>query len=120
MKNRVYVFTGTGNSLNAAKIIAAALPDCEVAALCRVAPLEIPANLERLGFVFPNYANGAPRMVEEFIRNSKLPAQGDTYLFAAVTYGGMAGNAIAQIGAQFQQRGWQLHYGAAIDRKSVV
>lgn len=33
MKNRIYFFTGTGNSLKVAKDIAKALPNCELVAI---------------------------------------------------------------------------------------
>jgi ferredoxin len=114
MKNRIYFFTGTGNSLNAAKIIAAALPECELVAICKDTSFEVPKKLERLGFVFPNYAGGAPNIVKDFICKAKFPAQGDTYLFAIATYGGMAGNVIAHIGEQLRWWDWKLSYGAAI------
>lgn len=114
MKNRIYFFTGTGNSLNAAKNIAEALPDCELVAICKDTPLEVPAGCERIGFVFPDYAGGLPKMVEDFIHNMKLPNQGDTYVFAVATYGGNAGGVIAQAGEQLKRRNWQLHYGATI------
>ncbi len=69
MKNRIYFFTGTGNSLNAAKKIAESLPDCELVAICKDTTLEVPSGCERIGFVFPNYAGGPPKMVADFVRN---------------------------------------------------
>lgn len=114
MKNRIYFFTGTGNSLTVAQNIAKALPNCELVAIHKDTPLEIPADYERLGFVFPNYSGGPPKMVVEFIRNIKLPNQNNTYLFAVATYGGNAGSVIAQIGDHIKQRNWQLHYGYTI------
>ena len=114
MKNRIYFFTGTGNSLNAAQNIVKALPECELIVIRKDTPLEVPTDYERVGFVFPNYSGGPPKMVANFIRNMKLPNQNNTYLFAVATYGGNAGSIIAQIGEQLKQRNWQLHYGAAI------
>lgn len=114
MKNRIYFFTGTGNSLNAAENIAKVLPDCELVAIHKDTPLEVPADFERIGFVFPNYAGGPPKMVADFIRNINLPKQNNTYLFVIATYGGNAGSIIAQIGAMLKQRDWHLHYGATI------
>ena len=55
MKNRIYFFTGTGNSLKVAKEIAAGLGDCDVAAIQKNMDVTIPAGLERIGFVFPVY-----------------------------------------------------------------
>ena len=57
---------------------------------------------------------GPPRMVAEFVRNLKLPNQGDTYLFAVATYGGNVGSVIAQIGELLKQRIWKLHYGDTV------
>ena len=114
MKNRIYFFTGTGNSLNAARKIADTLFDCELVAICKDTSLEIPTGYERIGFIFPNYAGGPPKMVAEFIRNMKLPEQGKTYLFAVSTYGGNAGSIIAYVSELLKQKNWLLHYGATI------
>ena len=117
MKNRIYFFTGTGNSLNAAQNIAKALPNCELVAICKDTPLEVPANFERIGFVFPTYAGGPPKMVANFILNMNLPNQNSTYLFAVTTYGGNAinaGSAISKIREDLKQRNWQLHYGTKL------
>lgn len=114
MKNRIYFFTGTGNSLKAAQSIAKALPDCELVAIHKDTYLEVPGGLERIGFIFPNYSGGPPQLVADFIRNMKLPDQGDTYLFAVSTYGAYAGNVISLIGTLLKKRNWQLHFGATI------
>ncbi|MDR3600940.1 MAG: 4Fe-4S ferredoxin, partial [Desulfosporosinus sp.] len=63
MRNRIYFFTGTGNSLKVAQDIAKALPSCELVAIYKDTLLEIPSGYERIGFVFPNYAGGPPSMV---------------------------------------------------------
>lgn len=114
MKNRIYFFTGTGNSLNVAQNIAKALSNCELVAIFKNTPLEVPADYERIGFVFPTYLGGPPKMVANFIRNMKLPNQSNTYLFVVATYGGNAGSVIPQIGYQLKQRNWQLHYGCTV------
>lgn len=69
MPNRIYFFSGTGNSLCVAKAIAAVLPECELMAVRRGTSPEIPAGYERIGFVFPDYAGGPPSMVADFIRD---------------------------------------------------
>ena len=114
MRNRIYFFTGTGNSLKVAKNIAEALPDCELVAICKNTSLEIPEDCERIGFVFPTYAGGPPKMVAEFIHNMELPSQGKTYLFAIATYGGNAGSVIAQTDKLIKQKEWSLNYAATI------
>ncbi|MDL2229792.1 EFR1 family ferrodoxin [Treponema sp. OttesenSCG-928-L16] len=112
--NRIYFFSGTGNSLDAAEKIGKALPGCEIIAVTKHTCTEIPAGYERLGFVFPNYAGGPPSLIADFIRSMNIPEQGDTYLFAVATYGGNAGGLIPLTARQFKDRGLQLNYGAQI------
>jgi ferredoxin len=114
MRNRIYFFTGTGNSLKAAQTIAEALPGCELSAICKDASLDAPENCERIGFVFPDYAGGPPKMVADFINSIKLPSQRDTYLFAVSTFGGNVGSVTALTGALLKAREWRLDYGANI------
>lgn len=114
MKNRIYFFTGTGNSLKVAKDIAKELPDCDLVAIHKGVETQIPYDLERIGFVFPAYYWGLPAMVADFMRNTHFPEQGSTYLFAVATYGGMPGNAISLAGALLLEKGIRLNYGAGI------
>jgi len=88
MKTIIYYFTGTGNSLAAAKKIAAATGDCE---LVPIASLEktsgdIVPQAERVGIVCPDYFSGVPLMVASF--TGRLDPAAVTYLFAVVTHGG--------------------------------
>ena len=88
MKTIIYYFTGTGNSLAAAKKIAAATGDCE---LVPIASLEktggdIVPQAERVGIVCPVYFSGIPLMVASF--TGRLDPAAVKYLFAVVTNGG--------------------------------
>ena len=114
MKNKIYFFTGTGNSLKVAEEITKTLPNCELTAICKNTSLEISANYERIGFIFPNYSGGLPKMVSEFIKKIKLPTQNDTYLFVISTYGGFEGNVLSQTQEQFKQKNWTLHFATSI------
>lgn len=82
MKNRIYFFTGTGNSLKVAKEIAAELPECELFAIKKDMDRTIPMGYERIGFVFPVYYWGLPAMVSNFIKNATFAEKCDTYFFA--------------------------------------
>ena len=97
MKNRVYFFTGTGNSLKVAKDIAAALPEYEITAICQDVDIKVPMGYERIGFVFPVYFFGMPQMVVDFIRKVKLSKDNAKYYFAVATPGGFSGKPIAQL-----------------------
>jgi ferredoxin len=114
MRNRVYFFTGTGNSLNVAQMIAARLGDCEIMAIRKRADLDVPPDLDRVGFVFPIYFCGLPGMVVDFLRNAVFPAQANTYMFAVAAFGGLIGNALPQIKHLLQDKGISLDYGAGV------
>lgn len=88
MKNVIYYFTGTGNSLAIAKKIAAALGDCELipVASLKNSPEKIVPVAERTGIVCPVYFLGLPLMVAEFAGRFDRSHAG--YTFAVVTFGG--------------------------------
>lgn len=104
MKNRIYFFTGTGNSLKVAEDIVKVLPNSELVAIHRGIDTEIPRDFERIGFVFPVYFWGLPAMVADFLRNTHFPEQDSTYFFAIATYFGIAGNAIRMIALCFLKK----------------
>ncbi|MDR1131995.1 MAG: EFR1 family ferrodoxin [Oscillospiraceae bacterium] len=114
MKNSVYFFTGTGNSLHLARTIAAGLDDCEVIPICKDADLTIPPGRDRIGFVFPVYYWGLPAMVADFLRKAVFPAQDNSYVFAAATFGALTGNALPQVKRLLRDKGITLDYGAGV------
>jgi ferredoxin len=87
MKNVIYYFTGTGNSLAIAKKIAAALGECELVPISSLtAAQKIAPVADRVGIVCPVYFLGLPLMVAEFAGRFDRSQAG--YTFAVVTYGG--------------------------------
>ena len=91
----IFYFTGTGNSLYAANQIAKALGD-QLYSIAKLMDLrkdsyeyELGKN-EILGFVFPVYAWGPPRIVLDFI--SRLGVKGNPYVFSLNTCGEEEGN----------------------------
>ena len=84
MKTIIYYFTGTGNSLAAAKKIAAALGSTElvpVASLKNIPGRIIPAA-DRVGIVSPVYDAGVPRIIAEFAERLSLSRAGYTFAIA--------------------------------------
>ena len=114
MKNRIYFFTGTGNSLQAAKTIASAINECEIVAITKNTSLQLPDDYERIGFVFPNYAGGPPKMVAKFINNMQMPKSTTPYLFTVITYGGFSGTVLARAEKLLEQKGQSFNYGESI------
>ena len=97
MKTIIYYFTGTGNSLAAARIVAATLEDCELVsiAVLKDTPGNIVPQADRVGIVCPVYDAGVPRIVAEFAERLDLSRAGST--FAIVTMGGTGISALHQL-----------------------
>jgi len=111
MSTILYWFSGTGNSLIAARELAKRLGgDVRLSPLARAIAGEFqPAD--RVGVVFPVYAFGPPRIVAEFFRTAPIPA--DAYLFAVATNGGMPGRTFHFIRRILKSRGLSLAAGWA-------
>lgn len=87
MATVLYWFSGTGNSLYAARTIAADLDDCELIPIAGLSDRErVSSEHEAVGLVFPMYYEGLPNLVRAFA--GKLETNSDQYLFAMVTFGG--------------------------------
>ena len=114
MKNRIYFFSGTGNSLKVARDLAKVLPDCEIVAIYKHVDLNIPSGYDRIGFVFPTYYWGLPKLVANFLEEAMFPKQGNTYYFAITTCGASDGNAICQLNNLLLKKDCQLNYGTKI------
>jgi ferredoxin len=108
MSTRIYWFSGTGNSLWAARRIASALGDAELVRITADTPMDLPAA-ERVGVVFPVYAWGPPRMVAEFL--DRVPVEDGAYVFAVATFGGHPGATINAVERRLGNRGLSLDAG---------
>lgn len=105
MKTIIYYFTGTGNSLAAAKKIAAALGDCELVPIASLAKTngDIVPQAERVGIICPVYFSGLPLMVASCA--ARLDFAAGTYVFAVITHGGGgASAALRQLDALLRKR----------------
>jgi ferredoxin len=87
MESTIYFFSGTGNSLKVAKDLAENLGECE---LIPIAKISQEANLrstsQKVGFVFPLYYSGLPKIVYDFIE--KIDLVSAEYFFTIVTSAG--------------------------------
>jgi len=87
MGSAIYWFSGTGNSLHAAEVIAEALGDCRLEPMARaVRAGRVRPGEDRVGLVFPMYFEGLPELVERFC--GRLEVSDGCYLFGVVTSGG--------------------------------
>ncbi|MDD1685031.1 MAG: EFR1 family ferrodoxin [Methanoregula sp.] len=97
MKTIIYYFSGTGNSLAAAKKIAAALGNTELVPIASLkdTPGRIVPAADRVGIVCPVYDAGLPVIVKEFTERLDIGAV--PYTFGIVTMGGMGVSALHQL-----------------------
>jgi len=87
MKTTIYYFTGTGNSLKIAKILSEKLDECELIPIAKVWEDDhLVSSTEKVGFVFPLYWAGLPKIVYDFL--SKIELTKSDYFFAVVTNAG--------------------------------
>jgi len=110
----IYYFTGTGNSLYAAKKLAENLGECSVFSMACSHPAEQIGGADtQIGFVFPSYYGNLPRIVHRFI--SELDIHPDSWIFGVVTMGAPFGvGAVAALQKALGEKGLVLQYGRGI------
>ena len=94
LKNsRIHWFSGTGNSLYAAKQLSVELGGIPLTQITDAAPTAAVGGIGmKIGFVFPSYYGNLPRAVRNFVE--KLDIKPDTYIFAIVTMGAVGQGSI--------------------------
>jgi ferredoxin len=97
MKTIMYYFTGTGNSLAAAKSICTHLGDGELVSIASLATTrgEIHAGANRVGIICPVYDFGLPSIVAVFVQ--RLDVSQTAYCFGVLTMGGFGASALHQL-----------------------
>jgi ferredoxin len=110
----IYWFSGTGNSLYAAKKLSVVLGDIPLVRITDEPPTEPVGGIgAKIGFVFPSYYGNLPRAVRAFVE--KLEIKPDTYIFAIVTMGAPFGlGSVAAIDKTLNAKGLKLNYGRGV------
>lgn len=110
---RIYYFSGTGNTLWAAKRLAVLLGTgvevYSIGSLMGSAPAAIEA--ERVIIMYPAYAYGAPAMVRRFLETRRIRA---SYIGALVTYGTGSGGALGEVYSVLRKQGLRLSFAGRI------
>jgi len=109
MKTIIYYYTGTGNSLWAARKLAEELKDARICSMRRASP-ENEAS-DAVGLVFPVHIWGLPRRVIDFV--ARLPA-GKAYYFALAVNAGQVAGTLKQLARLMKARGLTLSAGLDI------
>jgi len=104
MSATVFYFTGTGNSLAAARTLAARLKDVSIVALAGIVnegrPFQV--NTDKAVFVFPVYCAGIPAVVAKSLDLIKMPRT--QYVAAIANCASSAGAALDIFAAEMLQR----------------
>jgi ferredoxin len=106
----VFYFTGTGNSLVAARRMAEGLmgpPPIPMAKYLNVK--EVKPKADTVALVYPVHHWGPPDLVVRFAR--KLRASHGTYVFAVALYGGHSGRAFQDLGRALEEKAHGLTAG---------
>jgi flavodoxin/NAD-dependent dihydropyrimidine dehydrogenase PreA subunit len=115
----IFYFSGTGNSLQAAKcisehnnekLISIAEAVHNNADCCEYTLVDN----EAIGFVYPIYAWGPPKIVIQFIEKLKLNNYRNNYVFSVATCGDNIGNAMKLLNTYLMKKSIKLDSGFSI------
>jgi ferredoxin len=113
MTTTIYYFSATGNSYTIAKKISEKIKNSSIISMNNIPSNESIGGIEEsIGFVFPVYFVGLPRIVKRFIENLNILY--GTYCFAIANYGGTALNTLGMIEEILNTKGLSLSYAEKI------
>lgn len=109
MKNVIFYFSGTGNSMRAAEIIAKNIGDTEIISM-RENQEEITAkSYDTIGFIFPVYHWTMPELVQRFIE--KLEINENAYVFCIAMPSFVCGCACEKLEEILSKKNIKISYG---------
>ena len=108
----IFWFSGTGNSLYAAKKLSAPLGMRLVRITGGQPPEKVGGKGAKIGFVFPSYFNNLPRAVRSFV--DKIEILPETYVFGVVTMGALGVGSIGELSKTLNAKGVKLNYGRSV------
>ena len=95
-KSMIFWFSGTGNSLCAAKHLSESLGSLPLRQITNNVPSGVfGGDGGKIGFVFPSYYGNLPRAVQRFV--DKLEVLPDTYVFGIVTMGAAGQGSVGEL-----------------------
>lgn len=107
----IFYFSGTGNSLDAAKQAAAVLPQCRLEPMAAYLAHPYHVEDEIVGIVCPVYCFDLPPLVQNFLQALQAKPQ---YCFGLVTMGGNQGRALKHLQELLARKGVELAYADAV------
>lgn len=116
MTTQICYFTGTGNSLWAAKKLAENLDNARLISLAAAHGENDNGPFQTIGLVFPVHIWGLPRIVIDFVQ--RLNAQSAKYYFALAVNAGQVAATLLQLQKIFSAKGLVLNAGFSLDMPS--
>lgn len=116
VSNTLFYFTGTGNSLWAARALARELGNTEIISMVNWEEQKRKINSSVVGIVFPVHVWGVPRRVLEFL--DELNEMSPEYIFAIATNGGQVSNTLVQLKKVMASRALVLNSGWSVELPS--
>ena len=115
MSNIIFYFSGTGNSLKVAKTISSQLGESEIVSMAKHEKYIVSKEYDSIGFVFPVYFWGLPKIVIQFAENLDLSKSKNSYYYSIATCGGGEANSLHQLNELLQiHNGVKLNYGSKL------
>jgi len=110
--NRIYWFSGTGNTYKLAEEFAAALGGAELVPISSLPQQETPIEGDTVGIFFPVYCFGIPRIVSRFLIRARVrKGAPQPYIYAACTSGGLPCAALPMANELLAKSGLKLSAG---------
>lgn len=109
MKTDLFFYTGTGNSLWAARTVAGELGNAELIPLLWISGNPVQIRGDAVGIIFPVHGWGLPPRVIDFVNS--LPRDTSTYYFAFAVNAGQVAATLLQMESLMKSRGLSLSAG---------
>lgn len=106
---KLFYFSGTGNSLWAAKEIQRNNPNAELIPITKFNRNAI--EDDNIGFIFPCYCLNVPAFIRNFISGLTFSNE-NPYIFAVVTHNSVPGRTLYELDTILKKKGKNLSFGA--------
>lgn len=116
MKTALFYYTGTGNSLWTARMLAKELSDAEIIPISNTSGNPIADGTEAVGIIFPVHIWGLPRRVIAFV--DALENSVNRYHFAVAVNAGQVAATLIQLKRRMRARGLSLAAGFGLTMPS--
>ena len=118
MKTILYYFSGTGNTLMLANLLAKQLGDTEIINIVSCNNSTTIPEADAVGILFPVYAFGLPKIMHKFVENN-LQIADNTYVFSLTNYASAGGpSASLQLKKILAAKGNKLNAGFGVPMPS--